>query len=248
MKRDDKMLYATPYKKLKKDALAYQIMLLRDQQNLSFADIAQKCNINNSARVIYKYKTIKIEQIRLYLNHIALQFGYDTNEKIRIIYEKALDFYCDYTYACAFLEIRYKNILCLYREGEPGISQTFLCAMPPYRQLTEYDVSRIIEMREAKESFVKIASEIHITKNKAAQIYHWYYHILIFDVIELLARNEYDKEELRNFCFDNPYSSKRQYEMLLNKYSERITVACNSGNINLNSIHINAIRYMVDSI
>lgn len=62
------MLYATPYKKLKKDALAYQIMLLRDQQNLSFADIAQKCNINNSARVIYKYKTIKIEQIRLYLN------------------------------------------------------------------------------------------------------------------------------------------------------------------------------------
>ena len=240
------MLYATPYRKLKKDELAYQIMLLRDQQNLSFADIAQRYDIS-SARAIYKYKTIKIEQTRLYLNHIALHFGYETNEKIRNIYENALDFYCDYTYACAFLEKRYTSLLCAYRKGEPGMPRAFLCSMPPYRQFTEYDIWSIIDMREADETFIKIASEVNITQNKAEQLYHWYYHILIFETINLIALDENDRNNLRNFCFDNPYSSKRQYEMLQKKYSERISSACKNGDVDLHTIRTNAIKYMVHS-
>ena len=102
-------------------------------------------------------------------------------------------------------------------------------------------------MREADETFIKIASEVNITQNKAEQLYHWYYHILIFETINLIALDENDRNNLRNFCFDNPYSSKRQYEMLQKKYSERISSACKNGDVDLHTIRTNAIKYMVHS-
>lgn len=63
-----------PYSILKQDERAYEIMLLRDQYGNTFTDIARECEIS-VARVVQIYNKIKIKQIRLYINHIAVVFG-----------------------------------------------------------------------------------------------------------------------------------------------------------------------------
>ena len=65
-----------PYSELKEDRRAYDIMLLRDQYNNTFTDIAKEYGIS-LVRARELYSRIKIKQIRLYIRHISIALGYD---------------------------------------------------------------------------------------------------------------------------------------------------------------------------
>lgn len=58
------MLKDIPYSELKEDRRAYDIMILRDQYNNTFADIAKEYGIS-LVRARELYSRIKVKQIRL---------------------------------------------------------------------------------------------------------------------------------------------------------------------------------------
>lgn len=217
-KREKVMLKDIPYNVLKENERAYKIMLLRDQYNNSFNDIAKELELSVTG-VKQIYHKLKFKQIWLYINHISAALGYDNNSQIKKVFEQADKCYQDRTYACAYLEKKYKDILTEYRNGEPGMSQQFLKSMPPFKpKLNKKTVARIIEMREnEKASFVKIAKEFRITRQKAKYTYDWYYHVKMLELIKILqkkAKSEQEKREIWEYCFRNSYSSKNRYEML----------------------------------
>lgn len=104
------MLKAIPYSVLTQGERAYEIMLLRDQHGNTFTDIAKVFQISVS-RVTQQYNNLKVKQIHLYINHIAVALGYESTSQVRNVYENAYECYQDRTYACA----KYKDILMEYR-------------------------------------------------------------------------------------------------------------------------------------
>ena len=92
-----------PYRELKKDKKAYEIMILRDQYENTFSDIANEYEISTE-RVKQLYSRIKIKQISLYIKHIVAVFKDKSENEIRKDYYDAIDFYKNYTCVCAYLE------------------------------------------------------------------------------------------------------------------------------------------------
>lgn len=105
-----------PYSTLKQDERAYEIMLLRDQHDNTFTDIANEYSIS-VVRVRQIYNKTKIKQIRLYIQHISIELGHENTSQIRKIYDDAYECYQDWTYACAYLE---KNIKTFWTSTESG--------------------------------------------------------------------------------------------------------------------------------
>ena len=122
------------------------------------------------------------------------------------------------TYACAYLEKKYKDILIEYREGEPGMPPRFIKNMPPFRRkLSKETIARVVELREVeKASFITIAKELRMTRAKARHTYDMFYHekvlALFHDLLEKAESRE-EKETIRNY-FRGNYSAKKRYEML----------------------------------
>lgn len=200
-----------------KDKRSYEIMLLRDQ-GFSFTDIAKQYDIKYG-RVAYYYQRLKVKQIILYINHIAFTLGHATKKEILSVFNAAIDFYCSFTYACAYLEMKYKDILDEYRQGEPGMPEEFIKALPPFKKkVSGKVVLRIVEMRDVeKATFTKIAEELHITGEKAKQEYDGYYRSKINEYINGLPRDSIEYKKLNDAEFrvvNNNISSKRQYDML----------------------------------
>lgn len=213
------------YSVLKKDKRAYEIMLLRDQYDNTFNDLAKEFGIS-LARVTQIYYKLKYRQIRLYINHISIALGYNSISQIKKIFDQAHECYQSEIYACAYLEKKYKDILTEYRNGEPGTSPQFLKQIPPFKpKLSKKAVARIIEMRETESaSFVTIAKELRITQQKAKHTYDQYYHTKVSELLEILqekAESQQEKKEIWAYCFRNNYSSKKRYEMLTKKYPLR---------------------------
>lgn len=171
------MLKDIPYSVLKNDKRTYEIMLLRDRSGSSFTDIAKTFSLS-PPRVRQLYNQLKIKQTRLYINRISLVLGHDDISQVEKVYEQAYNCYQDRSYACAYLEKKYRSILTEYRDGEPGIPAKFLRSLPPLKtEFTEQEIKRIIEMREAENAlFTEIAKEFGITREKAKHIYDWHYH------------------------------------------------------------------------
>lgn len=215
------MLKDIPYEILKQDERAYEIMLLRDQYDNTFGDIARKFGIS-TVRATEIYRKLKYRQIRLYINHISIALGYNDHSQIRKIFELADECYQDRMYVCGYLEKKYKDILTEYRNGEPGMPQKFLKKIPPFKsKLSKKTVACIIEMRETeKASFSEIAKKFRITRQKAKQTYDWYYHTKVLELIEILQKNaesEQERREIWESCFRNNNSAKKRYEMLTKK-------------------------------
>lgn len=215
------MLKDIPYEVLKHDERAYEIMLLRDQYDNTFGDIAKEFGLS-LVRVTQIYRKLKYRQIQLYINHISIALGYDDNSQIRKVFEIADECYQDRMYVSGYLEKKYKDILTEYRNGEPGMPQQFLKKIPPLKsKLSKKMVAHIIEMKETeKASFVEIAKKFRITRQKAKQTYDCYYHTKMLELIEILQKNaesEQEKREIWEYCFRNNYSSKKRYEMLTKK-------------------------------
>ena len=215
------MLKDIPYDVIKQDRRAYEIMLIRDQYGSSFAKIAKDFAISAS-RVIHLYYKVKLKQIHLYINHIAAVAEGEDFSQMKNLYHSAYECYQDWTYACAYLEKKYQDILTEYRNGEPGMPAQFIKNLPPYKsKLSKKTVDRVIELRdEKKASFAAIAKELRLTQAKARHIYGMFYHEKVLALINELQEkpeNEEEKEAIWDYYFKICYSSKKRYDMLTQK-------------------------------
>lgn len=211
------MLKDIPYNVLKQDGRAYEIMLLHDRHN-TFADIAKEYEIS-AAGAVQIYNKLKIKQMRLYINHIAVVLGYKNTQQVRKVFDEAYECYQDQRYACAYLEKKYKDILIEYRGGEQGMPTQFIHDMPPFKpKLSKKIIARIVEMREVeKASFVKIAQELRMTQAKAKDAYEMFYHRQVLEIIKGLqekVKSEEEKMAVWDYYFSGYMSSKKRYDML----------------------------------
>lgn len=219
------MLKDIPYSTLKQNKREYEILLLRDLYGNTYTAIAKELEIS-TARVIELYHRIKRKQTSLYINRIALILGHSNTLEVRKIYNAAYEFYCDCSYAVAYLERKYKDILTEYRGGEPGMPMEFLKKLPPFKaRLTKKQIARVIEMRETeKATFVVIAKEMHLTPEKAKRIYDFFYHQKVLKLVETLqARAESQEEEYAIWkqYFRGHKSPKKCYDMLIERVQAR---------------------------
>ncbi|RGX54681.1 hypothetical protein DWV16_12900 [Anaerotruncus sp. AF02-27] len=215
------MLRDIPYSVLKQDARAYDIMLLRDQYGNTFSAIARDYEIS-AARVTQIYNHLKVKQIRLYINHIAIVSGHSGTSQIRKVFNAAYECYQDLPYACAYLEKKYRDILIEYRGREPGMPQEFIKGMPPFKpRLREEVVARVIEMREVeKASFVAIARELRMTQAKARHTYDMFYHRQVLELIKALqdqAKSKEEKDAIWEQYFRGNRTPKMRYDMLTSR-------------------------------
>lgn len=213
------MLENIPYSELQKEGKNYEIMLLRDQYDNTYKDIATEMGISKE-RVMQIYSGMKIKQARLYINHISVVLGNQDTSQIAQIFDEAYDCYQDLTYAAAYLEKRYKDILTEYRNGEPGMPKQFIQSMPPFRRkISQETIARVVEMREERRaSFITIAKELRITRQKAMRIYNQFYHEKNEEICEALQAKAKSREEenaIWHYCFTKYTSSKKTYERLM---------------------------------
>lgn len=215
------MLEDISYSLLMQNKRAYEIMLLRDQFDNTFTEIAKEYEIS-AQRVKQIYHNIKLKQIQLYINHISLALGHENVTQIKNVYDNAYECYYEWTYACAYLEKKYKDILNEYRNGEPGMPKQFLKSMPPFKsKLSKKIVSRVIEMREdEKASYLTIGRELHMTQAKARHTYDGFYHEQVLELIKALqekAESNEEKEAIWDYSFSRYKTSKKRYDMLMDK-------------------------------
>lgn len=208
-----------PYRTLKQDKRAYEIMLLRDQYENTFADIAKEFEMS-VAWVVQIYNKLKVQQSRLYINHIAEVLGHENTSQVREVFDAAYKCYKDFSYACAFLEKKYTDILTTYRDGEPGMPPSFIKSMPPFKpKLSKKTIARVIEMREVqKKSFIAIAKELRMTQAKARHTYEAFYHKKVLElIIDLQEKAETDEEKraIWEYCYRGYKSAKTRYDMLI---------------------------------
>ena len=217
------MLKDIPYSLLKQDERAYEVMLLRDQYDNTFTEISKKYGIS-TARAAQIYNKIKRKQRKLYIHHIAFALGHENAAQIRKIFDDVFECYRDQAYACAYLEEKYSGILTAYRGREPGMPERFLADMPLFKpHLTQETIARVVEMRESeKASFAAIAKALGMTRAKAKHTYHLFYHQKILARVRELQANAASDEEKRALwddCFQGGMSSKRRYDLLMEKQS-----------------------------
>lgn len=212
------MLKDIPYFVLKENMRRYRVMLLCDIDGQTFTGIAKRLGLTAS-QVSLMYNKTKVKQRNLYINHLSIALGYNDRIQVEKIYAQAYECYQSRTYACAYLEKEYRDILTEYRAGEPGMPEKFVENMPPLRgELTEVEVMRIVQMREEQRfSYIDIGIEFNITKEKAKHTYDRYYHtksLELISVLEKAANSNIEKMEIRNYFFGNSFSAKKRYEML----------------------------------
>ena len=214
------MLQEIAYSVLKEDKRAYEILLLRDHYGNTFAAIAREYGISN-IRARELYGRIKIKQIRLYIRCIAIALGHESTKEVCNEFSTANECYQDYSYACAYLEKKYKDILEEYRRGEPGSSESFIADMPPLKKVNKKTASRIVEMREAEKlTFIAIAKKLRITPKKARHTYDMFYHRQVLDYVESLqekAESDEEKIAILYHYFRNDLSAKKRYELMMSE-------------------------------
>lgn len=208
-----------PYNTLKQDERAYEIMLLRDQRELTYAAIA-KAYKRSVTWVTQKYKKAKTRQKEMYIRHIAIVLGHPNTEQIRRIYDAAYASYRSRAYASAYMEMRYQDILTEYRAGEPGMPRHFIEDLPPLMpEPSEETVARIVELREAQNaSFIAIAKALGMTKEKVKRTYDGFYHAKVIAIIKSLqdkTENDTVKDEIGHRFFSGEISSKKRYERMM---------------------------------
>lgn len=208
-----------PYSTLKKDRRGFEILTLRDSDEHTFKEIADKYGIS-TVRARQIYNRVKGKQARLYIGHISIALGYENTEKIGALFKTAYQCYQDTSYACAYLEQKFKAILDEYRAGEPGMSEQFAKRLPPLkRTLSQKTISRIVEMREKEgATFLEIAKEMRITPEKARHAYDRFYHDRVLEYVKARQKEAESAEEAQAIWrrYFEPYrSSKKRYERIM---------------------------------
>lgn len=209
-----------PYSKLKANKRAYEIMRLRDLCDNTFTAIAQEYGVS-IATITSNYYRVKIRQLRFYINHLAIVNGHESTAEFRKLFYKVNDCYQDYKYVTAYFEKEYKNLLTEYRAGEPGLPESFLAQLPPFKEKwSKYIVSRVVKMREEEHrTFVAIGVKLKMTTQSAEHIYGHYYHEKLLALSKRITAKNNLKDVHRKY-FDLTRGSKKRYEMLCEDYPE----------------------------
>lgn len=212
-----------PYSKLKENKRAYEILLLRDLHDNAYTDIAKELNVS-AALVISNYYTVKIRQMRYYINHLAIINGHQNIDDFRKVYHHAHDCYQDPRYVTAYFEKEYGEILSEYRAGEPAIAEQFIQNLPPFKiKWSKNTISRVIEMREVeRKSFAEIGKEIKATKSKAEHLYEWYYHQKWLTVCDKVRETYYGGQRSDDFKdhYKEYKTAKKRLENVIKDYPE----------------------------
>ena len=214
----DIMLKDIPYKVLTQNERDYEVMLLRDQYDNAFKDIAEEFGIS-IARVRQIHFNLKLKQIRLYIRHISMVLGHENCAEMIDVYNNAYECYQDLNCVCGYLEKKYKDILMEYRDGEPGMPPQFIRSLPPFRRrLNKKTIARLIEMRDVeKASFAAIGKELRITPAKAKRTYESHYHkkvLVLINALQEQAESEEEKKAIWRYYFEKYQSPKKRYDIL----------------------------------
>ena len=82
------MIKDIPYKVLTQNERDYEVMLLRDQYDNAFKDIAEEFGIS-IARARQIHFNLKLKQVRLYIRHISMVLGHENCAEMIDVYNNA---------------------------------------------------------------------------------------------------------------------------------------------------------------
>lgn len=212
-----KQLTDIPYSTLKENKCAYEIMLLRDQYDNFYVDIAKEFEISTN-RVIQLYHKTKIKQLRLYARHLAIVNGHEDTSAFK--YMPLYDCYGDLKYVSAYLEKEYTEILKEYRAGEPGHSAEFLAELlPPILEVSDDMTRQVVDLREnEKKTFIEIGRVMKMTKEQARNTYQRFYHKKWLAACDTV-KETYNKDNFRNY-YNEYRMAKKRLESLMQDYPE----------------------------
>lgn len=212
------LLTDMPYSVLKENERAYEVMIMRDQNNNSYSDMAKKFELSSN-RVLQIYYRTKMKQVKLYARYLAIVNRHESND---VFTTNALyECYWDFKYVAAYYEKEYRDILTEYRAGEPGMPEKFIAMLPPYiKEISVETTNRAVHLREVeKKTYMAIGKELLLTEAKAKREYEMYYHKKVM-ALEDKIKDKIKDQTGKGFWdyFDTLQSSKKQYEMLIQNF------------------------------
>lgn len=216
------MLSDIPYKKIVDFGRKYDVWVLRDVYGNTFADIAREYGVS-VACILNDYQKILSLKSRYYINHLSIVYGYQDTENFKKIWIDAINCYYGKKYVVAYFEKEYADVLSEYRQGEPGMPEQFLRDLPPFRnEFSKQTVSSIIRLRETNGmTYAAIGKRLHMTKEKAENLYNHHYHILFHQLSEKLMKITGDIGLHRRYQdIFQVGSGKKRYDRLVNDYPE----------------------------
>lgn len=216
------MLSDIPYQLIKDSGRKYDVWVLRDVYNNTFVDIAREYSIS-VATVVCDYDKIISLKIKYYTIHLSIIHGFEDTVHFRKMCLAAYDCYCDLKYVVAYFEKEYAEILSEYRNGEPGMSELILRDLPPFRnEFSKRTISSIIRLREANGmTYAAIGKRLHMTKEKAKDLYNHHYHVL-YDKLSKKLRDIAGDIDLRSKYWEafQVGSGKKKYDCFVKEYPE----------------------------
>lgn len=216
------MLNDIPYKNIMDKGRNYDVWVLRDVYENTFADIAKEYDISVAA-VINNYEKALCLKTKYYVNHLSIVYGYENTEHFKEIWRNAFHCYCGEKYTAAYFEKEYADILEEYRNGGPGMPERILKALPPLRNsFSTRTISSIIRLRETDGlTYAAIGKRLRLTKEKAEELYNDHYHVLYFELSEKIieATGNMDLRDKYRKAFHGG-SGKKKYDCLTADYPE----------------------------
>ena len=173
------MLSDIPYKNLLDKGRKYDVWMLRDVYNNTFADIAREYRVSVST-IVSDYEKILFLKTKYCINHLSIVQGYENTAHFRKIWWSAFDCYCGIKYVVTYFEKEYADILKEYRNGELGMPERILQTLPPLRnQFSMRTISSVIRLRKTEGlTYDAIGKRLRMTKEKAEDLYNRHYHVL----------------------------------------------------------------------
>jgi len=216
------MLTDIPYRNIMDNGRKYDVWVLRDVYGNTFADIAKEYGVS-VCTIIGNYEKLLFIKIKYYVNHLSVVYGYGNTNHFMEIWRSALDCYRGRNYVAAYFEKEYADVLGEYRDGEPGMPERVLRDLPPLRTgFSRRTVSSIIRLRETDGlTYAAIGKRLHMTKEKAEDLYNRHYHVLYYQLSEKIMemtgdtglRDKYQKAFRTG-------SERKKYDRLVRDYPE----------------------------
>ena len=208
-----------PYTALTGKTDIYKVILLRDQRELTFSNIAREVG-SSVQRVSSLYWNGKYRQVILYIGYLSEALDIDIL-KLEELERRAYSSYRREHYVCDYFEREYKEQLEKYRHGEPGMREEFVRSIPPLTTVINETAVRCIVMgRERGESWQNICEKLRLTPERAQFEYDNYYRVKAEQIFQKLYPEGLDRLDNLNLWYDYfraGGSSKRTYEILLGK-------------------------------
>lgn len=204
-------------KLIEKQRKNYSIVILKNQQEKTFKEIAKQLNVSVSC-VKQRHNDFLYDLYNLYIEYL-------NSKQIELECREIYKFYKTICLSIAYLEKEYKGYLDLFRNGEPPIILQSYTDIPPFRKLTKEKnlelEKRILKAREQqKRTFSDIGKEYGLSKEKAKSIYDLYYYKKV--VIAHKRIKEARNYPIKEFIYSHYVSPKSKWQFIVNEYKELV--------------------------